>query len=203
MPDKIVFAMNKKNLRFKLQRQRKSLSVAQNKILSHNIRQQIKASSVFQSAQHIAFYTPVKGEANPLPLQKNSDKKFYLPLLSSQKKRHLFFVKIDSNTQYKNNIYDIPEPLYQTENIIPTEDLDLVIMPLVAMDREGNRLGMGGGYYDRSFEFKKNLPTNSKPALMGFAYDFQLVDNLSAEAWDIPLDYIVTNKEFISIKSSR
>ena len=68
------------------------------------------------------------------------------------------------------------------------------------MDREGNRLGMGGGYYDRSFEFKTKLSINSKPILMGFAYDFQLVDSLSAEAWDVPLNYIATNKEFISIR---
>ncbi len=194
--------LEKNKLRLKLQQQRRALNTTQREILSHNICQQIRVSSVFQLAQHIAFYTPVKGEANPLSLMKNSDKNFYLPLLSSQKKYHLFFVKIDSQTQYKNNRYGIPEPLHQTKDIIPLEALDLVIMPLVAMDRKGNRLGMGGGYYDRSFEFKKSLTINTKPTLMGFAYDFQLVNNLSPEKWDVPLDYLVTNKELIKAKKS-
>lgn len=202
MPDIVYFMdknVEKNKLRTKLQQQRKNLSTAQREALSHDICLQVSASSVFQSAQHLAFYTPVKGEASPLPLAKNSHKDFSLPLLSSDIDHSLFFVKIDDQTEYKNNIYGIPEPLYQAKNIIPTEELDLVIMPLVAMDRAGNRLGMGGGYYDRSFEFKKSLPAESKPILMGFAYDFQLVDNLTAEMWDVPLDYIVTNKAFISV----
>jgi len=192
--------IEKDSLRLRLQQQRKSLSTAQRDRLSYDICQQISTSSIFQSAQHIAFYTPVKGEANPLFLQKNTDKDFYLPLLSSHKKHHLFFVEIDDKTHYKNNIYGIPEPLYQTKDIMPIERLDLVIMPLVAMDREGNRLGMGGGYYDRSFAFKKNLSADSKPLLIGFAYDFQLVDRLNAEEWDVPLNYFATNTEFVCIK---
>ena len=204
MPDNIVFTMKnnieKNNLRLTLQKQRRNLNVAQREILSRAICQQVKSSAVFQAAQHIAFYTPVKGEASPLLLQENKNKIFYLPLLSSWKKHSLFFVKIDDKTQYRNNIYGIPEPFYQAKDIIPIEKLDLVITPLVAMDREGNRLGMGGGYYDRSFKFKKSLTHDAKPLLMGFAYDFQLVDILVAEKWDVPLNYLVTNKEFVVIE---
>jgi 5-formyltetrahydrofolate cyclo-ligase len=110
----------------------------------------------------------------------------------------LIFVKIDKKTQYKKNIYAIPEPIYTAKDIISSEDLDLVIMPLVATDKEGNRMGMGGGYYDRSFAFKKDKKTNY-PQLLGFAYDFQLISSIYPEPWDVPLDFIASNKEFIEI----
>ncbi len=183
-------------LRTQLQQRRSSLSERQQAGYSKKICQQIIKSNCFQKAQRIAFYTPVKGEASPLPLQQMANKSFYLPVLSSQQAFHLIFVKIDKNTQYKNNKYGIPEPIYNAKDIIAAENLDLIIMPLVAMDRKGNRLGMGGGYYDRSFAFKKEAKINS-PQLLGFAYDFQLVDELSAKAWDVPLDFMATNKEFI------
>ena len=68
-------------------------------------------------------------------------------------------------------------------------------MPLLGFDLKGNRLGMGGGYYDRCLAFKKSKV--KKPILLGFAYDFQQVDLLSAEPWDIGLDAIATESQFI------
>lgn len=186
-------------LRKQLQDQRKALSQIDQKIYSEQICQQIVKSAIFQSARNIAFYTPVKGEASPLPLANEPNKTFYLPLLSNQQKHHLFFVSIDEGTQYKNNIYNIPEPIYKNTDILPTTELDLVIMPLVAADKHGSRLGMGGGYYDRSFSFKKDIDVQ-KPILMGFAYDFQVVDKLSAESWDVPLDYLASNHELIKVR---
>ncbi|MCK5810846.1 MAG: 5-formyltetrahydrofolate cyclo-ligase [Cocleimonas sp.] len=184
----------KKNKRRKqLQQQRRLLSTLQQTLLSQKICQQVSRANCFKEAQHIALYTPVKGEANPLPLQDASNKSFYLPVLSTEHKFHLNFVKIHKNTKYKNNIYAIPEPIYTPRDIIPATQLDLVMMPLVATDKEGHRMGMGGGYYDRSFAFKLNSDANS-PKLLGFAYHFQLVDQLIAESWDVPLDYIATDR---------
>ena len=193
--------LNKNSLRKQLQAQRAGLTEQQQQVYSQDICQQIMASPVFQAAQHIAFYTPVKGEANPLPLMPSANKSFYLPVLSQQEAFHLFFVAIGKDTQYTPNIYGIPEPLYTKSDIISRDQLDLVIMPLVAADRTGSRLGMGGGYYDRSFAFKKTLSPSddNKPLLMGCAYEFQLVKKLDAAAWDIPLDYLATNNELITI----
>jgi 5-formyltetrahydrofolate cyclo-ligase len=190
----------KNKLRSQVQQQRNFLTVKQQSFYSKQICQQVSQTNCFRDAQHIAFYTPVKGEANPLPLQsEKSNKSFYLPILSSKNKYHLHFVKIDSNTQYKNNIYAIPEPIYSPQDIILAEQLDLVIMPLVAADKEGHRIGMGGGYYDRSFAFKLNAKLRY-PQLLGFAYNFQLVNKLIAEPWDVPLDFIATDKEFIEVR---
>ncbi|HFC93552.1 MAG TPA: 5-formyltetrahydrofolate cyclo-ligase [Leucothrix mucor] len=188
----------KNKLRSQLQQQRNSLSTVQQALIAQKICQKVSQANCFRNAQHIAFYTPVKGEANPLALQNEAKKSFYLPVLSTANRFHLNFVKIDKNTKYKNNIYAIPEPIYSPQDIIPATQLDLVIMPLVAVDKEGHRMGMGGGYYDRSFAFKLDSNTGS-PMLLGFAYDFQLVDKLIAESWDVPLDYIATNREFIEV----
>jgi 5-formyltetrahydrofolate cyclo-ligase len=189
---------SKNKLRTQLQQQRNALTKEQQAHYSQQICQQVFESNCFKRAQNIAFYTPVKGEASPFPLQKMVDKSFYLPVLSSAQAFHLIFVKIDKKTQYKKNIYAIPEPIYTAKDIISSEDLDLVIMPLVATDKEGNRMGMGGGYYDRRFEFKKDKKTNY-PQLLGFDYDFQLSSSIYPEPWDVPLDFIASNKEFIEI----
>jgi 5-formyltetrahydrofolate cyclo-ligase len=191
--------MNKNQLRTQLQQQRKTLAITQQTAYSQQICQYVSQADCFKKAQHIAFYTPVNGEANPLPLQQITDKSYYLPVLSVQKKHHLIFVKINKKTQYNNNIYAIPEPIYTAEDIISIKKLDVVIMPLVAVDKSGNRMGMGGGYYDRSFAFKQTSPADS-PQLLGFAYDFQLVDKLATNTWDIPLDFIATNNTFIEVK---
>ena len=184
----------KNKLRTQLQQQRNALSKAQQADYAKQICDQVSLSNCFKEAKHIAFYTPVKGEANPLSLQQTPNKLFYLPVLSSEQKHSLIFVKIERNTQYKKNIYAIPEPIYTAKDIIPAEQLDLVIMPLVVADKTGNRMGMGGGYYDRSFSFKNNNSIN-QPQLLGFSYDFQIVEKLVSEPWDIPLDFLATNKE--------
>ncbi len=188
----------KNKLRAQLQQKRNALSKEQQADYSQKICHQVITSDCFKKAQKIAFYMPVKGEANPLALQENNNKTFYLPVLSSQQAFHLIFVKIDTKTHYKNNRYAIPEPIYKEKDTVPATQLDLVIMPLVAVDRKGNRMGMGGGYYDRTFAFKNNKKIN-QPQLLGFAYDFQLVPSLSAAIWDIPLDYIATNNTFLTL----
>ena len=67
-------------------------------------------------------------------------------------------------------------------------------MPLLGFDRSGNRLGMGGGFYDRSLAYKQQRP-EKRPVLMGFAYDFQEVESLLAEPWDIGLDWIAMESD--------
>ena len=77
------------------------------------------------------------------------------------------------------------------------QDLDLVLVPLTAFDRSGRRLGMGGGYYDRSFAFLGEVVRPAQPLLVGIGYAFQEVATLPAQDWDIALDFIATDKELI------
>jgi len=191
---------DKKTVRKTLRHQRNALSSTLQHEKSASIVSKIAQSPVYASANHIAFYYPVDGEVDPLPLAQlkysaTDNKQFYLPILQGNNEP-LLFAPVSSQSEYVNNRFSIPEPLYNDNELITGDALDLVLMPLLGFDNQGNRLGMGGGFYDRTFEFKKQ--TARKPLLMGIAYDLQETAPLKAESWDIPLDYIVTENQFIS-----
>jgi 5-formyltetrahydrofolate cyclo-ligase len=77
--------------------------------------------------------------------------------------------------------------------------LDVILMPLVAFDGQGNRLGMGAGYYDRTLAFLRHRRHWRKPRIIGLAYEFQRMPALPAEPWDVPLDGIITEAGFYKI----
>lgn len=77
---------------------------------------------------------------------------------------------------------------------IKVSEIDLVLLPLVAFDQSGNRLGMGGGFYDATFTHLKSKKT--KPLFIGLAYQSQLVENLPSDPWDLPLDGVCTEESF-------
>lgn len=116
--------------------------------------------------------------------------RFSLPVLHPICKGHLLFLNYDENTALVKNKYNIEEPALACPSVIPSAQLDVILMPLVGFDTKGNRLGMGGGYYDRTLAFTKR--TTKKPLLIGVAHDVQEVDSLPIAPWDIPLDAIVT-----------
>lgn len=95
------------------------------------------------------------------------------------------------------NKFDILEPHTSSPSIIP-QQLDLILMPLVAFDASGNRLGMGGGYYDRALSFKRN-GIRTAPILIGLAHSQQQSPALTPEVWDVSLDYIATEKKIFEI----
>ncbi len=93
------------------------------------------------------------------------------------------------------NIYGIREPKLIPANRRAAWALDLVLLPLVAFDALGNRMGMGGGYYDRTFSFKSLRKGMTGPNLIGLAHEIQRVEKLPIESWDIPLTSIVTDSK--------
>ena len=194
--------MSIQQLRQRMKKQRKQLSVSQQQHLSEKMVMHLSSSPVYQEARNIALYLPVNGEADPCQLfHRNRDisKKFYLPVLSDCAELPLDFVQWHAETQFKTNIYAISEPIYQAEESILATQLDLVIMPLLAFDPKGNRLGMGGGYYDRSFAFKRQAQYRYSPLLVAYAYGFQMQTQLTTQAWDVPVDAYVTENQFHSL----
>lgn len=117
----------------------------------------------------------------------------YLPALETLPDWHMGFSHYTPETPMKNNTFGIPEPDIPLEAHLAGEALDIVIMPLVGFDRMGNRMGMGGGYYDRTFAFKLQQ-TDSRPLLIGWAHSCQQVEKLDSQPWDVPLDAIITEK---------
>jgi 5-formyltetrahydrofolate cyclo-ligase len=142
---------------------------------------------------HIAIYLSTDGEVNTTPLIEwlwTQKKSVYLPVLHPFSKGQLLFLHYTKNTPVVLNKYHIIEPKLNQTLVKPVAELDLICTPLVAFDSTGQRLGMGGGYYDRTLEpwFKRK----DGPQPIGLAHDCQHVDTLPSEAWDVPLPKIVT-----------
>ncbi len=120
-------------------------------------------------------------------------RKSFLPVLHKHK---LWFMPYTKHTPLATNYYGIPEPDISPHKRCPARALDLVLMPLVAFDESGNRLGMGGGFYDQTFSHKSRSQCSTKPHLIGVAYELQCVAELPANWWDIGLDGIVTENGY-------
>lgn len=174
-------------LRHQIYRKRNNLTQTFCNHAAQKVANIIINTDIFKESKHIAIYMPVHGEMDPTLILKEN-KIYYLPILENN---YLIFGKYKSGDTLIKNKYDIPEP--STNIIIPPQDLDMVITPLVAFDKNNNRLGTGKGYYDRTFAFKKQQPIH-KPYLIGIAYAFQETPGLSPQPWDIPLNVIITEQ---------
>lgn len=121
-------------------------------------------------------------------------KKTYLPVLHPILHNRLWFVPYTRKTRLVKNIYRIEEPPIIKAPRRPPWALSLVLLPLVAFDPSGNRMGMGGGYYDRTFSFKDREKGLAGPELIGLAHELQRVESLPVENWDIPLSGIISDE---------
>ena len=191
----------KQHLRQLIRLKRKQLSPLQQAQRASQLLDIVIQQPIFINSQHIAFYWPFEGEISPLPLLEQAiamKKQCYLPALNHSKPYDLLFVHYQSGDQLKLNRYGILEPCLKSHPCIPAQDLDLVFTPLIAFNDEGRRLGMGGGYYDRTFSFFGAQIKPSRPYLLGLAYEFQRVDDLPTNAFDVPLQGIATEERFLA-----
>jgi 5-formyltetrahydrofolate cyclo-ligase len=155
----------------------------------------------FQQSQHIACYWPFDSELDTAPiieLIKQANKTCYLPVIKNTEDKALDFVSYVQGDELCENQYAIMEPLKKRHQVAP-ETLDLVLMPLVAFDAEGHRLGTGGGFYDTTFEFMHEQ-INKKPLLVGVGYAMQQAAALPADPWDVTLVGVVTEKTFMKFR---
>jgi 5-formyltetrahydrofolate cyclo-ligase len=194
-----------KALRQQLRQQRAALPKREQQRLSRQIAGNLRTQASFRNARHIAIYLPVRGEADPRLLRQWGlpHQTFYLPVLSPFKDDHrLWFIRWDAQTRFRMNRFRIPEPYPRHHHQRPARWLDLVVMPLLAFDAHGTRMGMGGGFYDRTFAFKKRHIAMQRPRLTGFAYSFQQREKLLRQAWDIPLNAAVSDLGFFRYGTS-
>lgn len=193
----------KQILRNRIRARRQALPPSQQHRASRAILKQLSKHPLFQNSQNIAFYLANNGELDPQPLMQFahlSKKHCYLPVLKPD--HSLRFVRYRPGAPLINNRYGIDEPCGRRGQISPHK-LDIVIMPLVAFDRQGGRLGMGGGFYDRSFQSSGSTHRSKRPLLLGLGHAFQEVAYLELEAWDVKLAVIATEKELIRAGACR
>ncbi|MFN3785668.1 MAG: 5-formyltetrahydrofolate cyclo-ligase, partial [Thiothrix sp.] len=162
-------------LRRQLRRQRAALPPPVQQQYATQALRHLRQQATWRNARHIALYLPVQGEMDPTLLRKLAlpRQTFYLPVLSPFHDKRLWFVRWDKQTRLRLNRFKIPEPVASYRQARSARCLDLVITPLVAFDLRGNRLGMGGGFYDRSLAYLRRRKNWHKPTLLGVAHRCQ------------------------------
>ena len=177
-------------LRQQIRKTRANLTALQQQQAEDSITQQALALIEERNAQHIALYVSFDGEISTDKLIKTlwaQDKHVYLPLLHPFNPNHLLFLRYLPDTPMLKNKFGIWEPKLNVQNVLPLDELDILFTPLVAFDKQGNRLGMGGGFYDRTLQNWQN----SSFIPVGLAHQCQQVEQLPTEAWDVPLHRIL------------
>jgi 5-formyltetrahydrofolate cyclo-ligase len=165
-----------------------------------------KENPLFLSAQRIAFYYAIGNELSVAELINRASefgKQCYLPVLDTNTKTMTFY-SYQPGDALVTNRFHIPEPNSNTATAIATTALDLVLVPVVGWDKHGNRLGMGAGYYDRTFAFLlEEERTHKKPWLVGVGHEMQYCAQLDAMPWDVWMIGIATEKKYYEIVSTK
>ncbi len=157
---------------------------------------------LFRRSRHIALYFSNDGEVDLHALATRAHrmgKRCYLPVLSPLFHNRLWFAPYRPDTTLALNRFGIPEPELTYPAMRRAWTLDLVLAPLVAFDARGNRLGMGGGFYDRTFAYLNRRRRWRKPHILGTAFEFQRIAALPCESWDVPMNGIVTETRFYGV----
>lgn len=189
-----TLAQQKRQLRAEMRRRRLALDPRQQRLAAQRLYRRLLQSPLFRYSKRIAFTIARDGEIDPallLQAAQRRGKACYLPVMSRVGEPHLEFRRWLPGQRLVKGAWAIPEPRHGKR--CPPWALSLVLMPLVAFDAEGRRLGMGKGFYDRSFAFLLQ-GTRKRPALLGLAHDCQRVEGLEVASWDVPLQGIVTDQ---------
>ena len=182
----------KKTLREKLRARRRKLSKVEREEKASEIACNISQLGAWPKCVRIALYLASDGEINPnhvAEIARNCDKEVFLPIVKND--GLLEFALWKKQADFEVNRFGIHEP-DQYAPRIAADHLGIICLPLVGWDRQGNRLGMGGGFYD------KTLSTSmGKSCLVGLAFAMQECEEIPAETNDVPLDFVVTESEII------
>jgi len=177
---------------------RQQLNVETRMVYAKQATQLLIKQDCFRESQHIACYLSVKSEMDVMPLMEiiwQNNKKCYLPVLSHQ--NDLGFVHYENHDDLIPNQFGIMEPKFKDQKI-SLEKLDIIIMPLIAFDQKGHRLGAGGGYYDKTFA---NVAKDQRqPLRIGWAFSIQQAEQLPHDVWDVDLHALVTENKFLIFK---
>lgn len=203
-----LFIMSQQTINQQKQSIRKNIRQIRNKIPENEsslaalkLAQQLSVLDEYQQAKQIACFISFDGEINTQPIIEMllRDKSVcYLPKLRPLKPNRLWFTPYSCQSTLVNNRFGIPEVDSPVNHAVAVSKLDIILMPLVAFDKQGNRLGMGGGFYDATLA---HLTTQSnikkkKPLCIGVAFEQQKVAQLPTQAWDISLNGVLTQENF-------
>ncbi|TKB47703.1 5-formyltetrahydrofolate cyclo-ligase [Thalassotalea mangrovi] len=179
------------HLRQELRQKRRALTYAEQTAASHNLCRQLQKLSSEQRIENVAGYIAANGEISLAPYFHwcwQQQIQVYVPVLHPFSKGHLLFLSYSQHTPLTRNRYNLEEPVLDVSKVIAHRHIDLLLTPLLGFDCHGNRLGMGGGYYDRTLHACPNLQNRA----IGVAHRCQQVEHLQPQPWDIPLKQIIS-----------
>ncbi|WP_189399097.1 5-formyltetrahydrofolate cyclo-ligase [Arenicella chitinivorans] len=182
-----------RQLRATIRNRRAGLSRHQQQAAELALARRAQRCFAIQNANRLASYHPIQGEISPASVMVRSKVELYFPRIQNFVHRRMLFQRAHS---LRPNRWGILEPDIANRIATPAE-LDVILMPLVAFDRSGHRIGMGAGFYDRALAPLTHQPS-TRPLLVGLAHHFQEVNSISAAPWDVPLDVIITDREYIT-----
>lgn len=195
LPPILSSSADRQSLRRTLRTRRLALSVFSQKKAAQALAHKLAALPALKKAQRVALYWPVDGEIDTRGLRRHAQmagREFYLPVLKKFPANTLAFARWHCGKALHRNRFNIPEPIGRT--LFSAQQMDIILLPLTGFDARGNRLGMGGGFYDRTLAFKKRKSAH-RPLLCGVAHACQQLDALQPAPWDIPLNLVATDKK--------
>ncbi|GFM49947.1 5-formyltetrahydrofolate cyclo-ligase [Pseudomonas cichorii] len=191
--------LTRPQLRRQLRKARRALTPGQQRAAALGLYRQLAQHPLFRRARHISLYLPMDGEIDPrllLRAAQRRGKATYLPVLDAWPRTKMVFQRVRPGEKFIPNRFRIPEPRINRARQRRIWALDLILMPLVGFDDEGGRLGMGGGFYDRSLAYLARRKTWKKPLLLGLAHECQKVERLAQASWDVPLQGTVSDSRW-------
>lgn len=194
----IVVNIQKSELRKEIRTKRETLSKEQVMEKSQNIFNQLYKHPLYKSANTIMTYVSIGKEVdthNFIQRAIKEGKRIVVPVCKPETREMIASHIIDFENDLQEGYWGLLEPKKETLRAISSNEIDLILVPGLAFTKSGHRLGHGGGYYDR---FLSSL-TRDVPSI-ALAYELQLVDHLPVEDFDLPMKYIMTEKEFIKCR---
>jgi 5-formyltetrahydrofolate cyclo-ligase len=191
--------LSRPQLRRLLRKARRELTPSAQRKAALGLYRQLAQQPLFRRAKHISLYLPTDGEIDPrllLRAAQRRGKATYLPVLSAWPRTKMVFQRVRPGEKLRPNRFRILEPRVNLSRQRKVWTLDLVLLPLVGFDEDGGRLGMGGGFYDRSLAYLARRQSWRKPTLLGLAHECQKVERLVQASWDVPLAGTVTDQDW-------
>lgn len=195
IPD--AMPLDRNELRRQMRARRRALTPTQRSKTGIGIAKVVSRLRLLRPGRRIGAYLTHAGEADLAPtlaLAQRRRCRIYLPAITHRRGNRMEFIRFEAHSQLRRNLFGIAEPDTRHARRIAARELDLILVPLVAVDPWGTRLGSGAGFYDRRLHHLRIERRWRRPRLIGIAYEFQRVARLSPQPWDVPLDAVITDR---------
>lgn len=196
VPDDSIISSERDAIRRSLRALRRRLPDRERSRSAKRVASRLARLPAFSRARWVAAYLPFDGELDPLPSMQRASaagKNLCLPIIDPRRRGTMSFGHFHAGSVLLTNRLGILEPCRRMTRRVPLRRVDIVLLPLVGFDDRGNRLGMGGGYYDR-FLGDRTRCRWRRPLLVGIAFELQRVENIPHQPWDVPMDLIITER---------